>query len=394
MVLRNKGKKTVRVLTADGEITLSRRYFAKQGQPGLYPADALVGIASSRVTSGAKEVLCLMGMMVDFKQAAEYAKKIGNIPISKERLRQIVESEAAAITVARNEGRLKAAWNASDAKTEATENKKTITRVYLGVDGVMVPVVSQQEKEKRRKNTAVRRQQRSATGVENTRPLPPMRPGSSEKFKEMKIGLFYDQDKKHRHAFATEADSEAFGPLLKKYADQIEFEKADQSISLTDGAKWIRAQICLYLTLIGAMRLDFYHLCTHIHDAAKCCFGDTPQAKEWAAKQLKTFKEEAPANILSAIEALEKKTRAVDKRESLRLLKEFIGSRKEMLDYPQALADGQDIGSGPTEASCKTMTLRLKRSGMKWDPDHAAGMMNLNALYASGQAGAYWASAA
>jgi hypothetical protein len=43
---------------------------------------------------------------------------------------------------------------------------------------------------------------------------------------------------------------------------------------------------------------------------------------------------------------------------------------------------------------CKTLTLRLKRPGMKWDRDHAAAMMNLTALYDSGQAKAYWAAAA
>jgi hypothetical protein len=39
---------------------------------------------------------------------------------------------------------------------------------------------------------------------------------------------------------------------------------------------------------------------------------------------------------------------------------------------------------------CKTLTLRLKRPGMKWDRDSAAGMMNLQAMYESGQAADYW----
>ena len=50
--------------------------------------------------------------------------------------------------------------------------------------------------------------------------------------------------------------------------------------------------------------------------------------------------------------------------------------------------------SGPTQAACKTLTLRLKGSGMTWDRDHAAAMMNLTALSESGQAAAYWARAA
>ena len=78
----------------------------------------------------------------------------------------------------------------------------------------------------------------------------------------------------------------------------------------------------------------------------------------------------------------------------MRSLRDYIVTRLDLLDYRTALAKGQDSGSGPTEAMCKTLTLRLKRPGMKWDRDHAAGMMNLTALYDSGQAKAYWASAA
>ena len=61
-----------------------------------------------------------------------------------------------------------------------------------------------------------------------------------------------------------------------------------------------------------------------------------------------------------------------------------------MLDYKGALANGCDIGSGPTEAMCKNLTLRLKRTGMKWDAPNAEAMMNLTALYESGQKTSYW----
>ena len=52
------------------------------------------------------------------------------------------------------------------------------------------------------------------------------------------------------------------------------------------------------------------------------------------------------------------------------------GSRPRLGSCPQACAHG----SGPTEAMCINLTLRLKRTGMKWDPDNAAAIMNLVAL--------------
>ena len=67
----------------------------------------------------------------------------------------------------------------------------------------------------------------------NATELPPARPGSDERFKEMKIGLFYDQAKEHRHVFVTENNHEAFGKLLKEHAAQVGFEQADQ-LALAD----------------------------------------------------------------------------------------------------------------------------------------------------------------
>ena len=392
--MRHKGSRAVRVLTADGEIELERRYFWAKGQGGLFPADASVGIEQGRVSPGAREILCRLGMVQDFRQAADDAARIGNVPVGKEKLRQLVESEAAAVTQARDSGQLQAAWTSADAKVQVGVPGESLTRVYAGVDGVMAPTVTQQEKDKRRKNQSIRRQQRSALGVGNAKPLPPARPGSDERFKEMKIGLFYDQQKKHRHAFVTEANHEAFGKLLKTHARQVAFEQADECISLTDGAKWIAGQICRMLLLIKVMLLDFYHLSQHVHAAAKCCLGETQEARDWIAARLKEIKELGVTPVLAAIDALAKKIRAPAKRESLRSLRDYVVARVELLDYPMALAKGYDIGSGPTEAMCKTLTLRLKRPGMKWDRDHAAAMMNLTALYDSGQAKAYWSTAA
>ena len=383
----------MRVLTAGGEIELSRPYFWAKGEGGTFPADAPLGIEQGRLSRGARQILCRMGMVQDFRGAADDARRIGNVPVGKERLRQVVEAEAAAIAAARNGGKIKAAWSSADA-VWASANGKSRTRVYAGVDGVMVPTVTQQEKEKRRKNHGIRRQQRGKAGLGNAKPLPPAKEGSDERFKEMKIGLFYDQEKKHRHAFVTEQNHEEFGKLLKVHADQVAFEQADECISLTDGAKWIAAQVCRVLLLIKVMLLDFYHLSQHVHETAKCCLGETQEAKDWALARLKEIRELGATAMLLALDALSRKVRAAAKRASLRRLREYVVARLELLEYPMALANGYDIGSGPTEAMCKTLTLRLKRPGMKWDRDHAAALMNLIALYGSGQAKAYWSSTA
>jgi hypothetical protein len=136
--------------------------------------------------------------------------------------------------------------------------------------------------------------------------------------------------------------------------------------------------------------LDFYHLAEHVHATARCCLGEGQAARSWAHDRLAEAKRSDVTGMLSAIAELEKRSRSPTKKQSLRGLRNYLEQRRDMLDYAQALAEGWDIGSGPTEATCKTLTLRLKRPGMKWDRDNAAAMMNLLALRESGQWDAYW----
>lgn len=373
------------MLTADGEVVLGRKYFWSKQCGGVCPADELSGVAESSVSPGACELCCLMGIGQDFAQAAEDLRRVGGLRASKERLRGIVEGSAKAARAARDGGKLAPSWTAGQAKTDQGP-----TRVYAGIDGVMVPTVTQTEKDKRRKKHVARRRRRGKTGVGNAKALPPRRPGSDQRYKEMKVGTFYDQGKQRRHSFVSHNDGGAFGKLLGAHAALIQLEAADCALSLTDGAKWIWRAIVAWLVCLNAVLLDFYHLAQHVHEAARCCLGETEAARAWAAEQLTQVKAGGAKALLAGIDALGRQVRAPRKKNAVRLLRQYVRKRREMLDYPTALANGWDIGSGPTEATCKTLTLRLKRPGMKWDRDHAADMMNLISLRESGQWKAYW----
>lgn len=375
------------MLSAGGEVRLKRRYFWGGKAGGFCPADALLGVEESNITPGARQLCCLMAIGQDFDQASGDLCKVGGLSVSREKLRQITEAQGRQVRAVRDQGKLPAAWSARQAKLPDGRS-----RIYGGVDGVMASTVTQAEKDKRRQQHITRRQQRGKAGLGNTRELPPPRPGTDQRFKEMKIGVFYDQDKRHRHAFATEKLSGEFAPLLKIHAGQIDFERADQTICLFDGAVWIFQQVCLALVSVQAVLLDFYHLAEHVHATARLCLGEGEPARQWVAQRLAEAKQSDVRAMLAALTALEKKVRSPAKKQSLRGLHHYIDQRREMLDYAKALNQGWDIGSGPTEATCKTLTLRIKRPGMKWDRDNAAAMMNLLALRESGQWDIYWNS--
>lgn len=367
-------------------MSLWRRYFWSGSSSGVYAIDAVIGIEETHASVGARDFCCSMGIVQDFEQGADDLGRMTGVRVSAERLRQITEAEGEAVSRVRQAGTLSPSWTAKAAKVDSSDR----TRMYVGVDGVMARTVTQAEKDKRRRQQAIRRQQRGRNGVGNRRPLPAARPGSDQVFKEFKIGLFYDQSRAHVHAFATHGDHVALGRLLRDHAEAIGWAEATEKVSLTDGAPWIRNQILEHLQPIDAMLLDFYHLSEHVWSTARVCFGEGKAAECWVKTQLDGMQQTGPRSLLAAIDALRKKLRGKGKLESLRLLRQYIVERWEMVDYREPLARGWHIGSGPTEAMCKNLTLRLKRPGMKWDADHAAGVMNLIALKESGQWAAYW----
>jgi hypothetical protein len=61
-----------------------------------------------------------------------------------------------------------------------------------------------------------------------------------------------------------------------------------------------------------------------------------------------------------------------------------------MLNYTEFRAKGYEIGSVPTESFCKTLTIRLKGSGMRWDKPNAEAIMALAAERQGHRWQAYW----
>jgi hypothetical protein len=166
-------------------------------------------------------------------------------------------------------------------------------------------------------------------------------------------------------------------------------EQAKEKWSVTDAAAWILRQLDLCLPMLDGKLIDFYHLAKHVYEAAEACLGEQAGG-QWALEWLRMVKQKGPKVLLKGIVELRKPVRSAAKRGALRQLEQYVRQHMESMDYPGALAAGRDIGSGPTEAICKTLSLRIKGCGMKWNLRHAQDLMNLIAMYESDQAPAYW----
>jgi len=144
--------------------------------------------------------------------------------------------------------------------------------------------------------------------------------------------------------------------------------------------------------MLDEMILDFYHLSEHVSKAAAACWGlGSPQSRDWAGQRLHQAKHEGPLAVLHEIAAARASLRSPAKRKALSDLEQYVADRMEMTEYPKFIAAGYDIGSGPTEAKCKTIPARLKGSGMRWDLRNAEAMAALACLDQSGMMDQWWA---
>ena len=366
--------------------------------------DGWLGIADRTVSVAARELCCRATMGgVSFAKASSNLARLGQIRVSKERLRQIVEAEGRCAKEAIRRGAVSAGWEASDC--EVTPGGPT--RLIVGCDGVMVPVVTAAEKRKRRSKRPRRRKgRRRRVKAKGRRPRQGLWPcqgdrpkrgrrrrhrGSDTGYKEFKIAAFYDAGREHQYAVGTAGNCEALGRLMRREAGRLRLPEADQKVAVTDGAEWIQRQFQTRLPMLDARILDYFHLMQHVGAAALVLYGEGSEgASAWCAALSQAVCEEGAAGLLVAIHATRQGVRSRTKRQALQALEQYVVKRAEMLDYPAFREQGFDIGSGPTEAFCKTLTSRLKGSGMRWDKPNAEAIMTLAALEHSHLWPTYW----
>jgi len=72
----------------------------------------------------------------------------------------------------------------------------------------------------------------------------------------------------------------------------------------------------------------------------------------------------------------------------------YFAAHVGRLDYAGNLAAGRVIGSGAVEGQAKTLGLRLKRRGARWDRGNVRSMAALVCVRHSAQWNSYWASLA
>jgi hypothetical protein len=133
--------------------------------------------------------------------------------------------------------------------------------------------------------------------------------------------------------------------------------------------------------------IDHYHACQYIHDLSETLFGDARRAHAWARKMCRWLKSKPRAihRVLHSAAAIRSRRIVIGRTKAYRKAYGYLRDHIRHLDYTEYRRNHLPIGSGVTEAACKTVfSQRLKRSGMAWSEGGGQRIVDLRVIHLSG----------
>ena len=346
------------LITQHGLLRFRRPYYYCDAcGKGLAPLDATLALDRANTTLKVREWMAHLTPRLGFVEATQTLQTLRGIDLSCATLEGVSVAAGTSLRATQTqEARLHQKGQLPDQKTACPR------RLYIGADGVMVPLRDPWKKD-------------GSGGDLNCR------------FGECKTGVVYEtyQDAqgkdgrvKRRAYTATLEGVETFEPLLGTLAHRFGHHAAKEVVVLGDGAPWIWFMFGRQFP--GALQiLDFYHACEHLARVADACFGkDTDLSRAWQKARQAELKANQLSKVLRAIFAFKPTNKADHK---LRLSEfRYFRHNAERMRYATYLAKGYHIGSGVVEAGCKhVVAQRMDQAGMHWTKEAAEAIITLRA---------------
>jgi hypothetical protein len=345
-------------------------YYCRRCGQGFCPFDEAAGLTSRRLTPGLERAASLAGTVAgSFREAAdEVLWELAGVSLAESTVERTTEDAGA---------RLRQAWaeGATFGRARAWDwhrDYEGCTCAYIGSDA-----------------TGVRQQGENGGPAEGRmvnvgvvyNPVPEFSAvARAEPMQARYVAGFYSYDD--------------LGTVMRRQGAQVGMDRADRWIGLCDGANGLDAMLDRNFPRVEVVILDFYHPAEYLGDLAKALHPtDEDQAAAVAGEWCRLLKEEGGALVMGVLQAWDWPPRQPGVRTKLEQVLEYFGNNVDRMEYPEYLAKGWQIGSGPVEAACKLVVgQRLKGTGMRWGTDGADCVSHLRALFRSerGQWDAFW----
>jgi hypothetical protein len=142
--------------------------------------------------------------------------------------------------------------------------------------------------------------------------------------------------------------------------------------------------------------VDFYHVTTYVHKVAKAIHPRSPEARQrWVDECCHKLKHEKSyaKTLLAEMQRMEVATLSETAQEEFHEALTYFTNHHQQMKYAERREAKLPIGSGVTEAACKTIIkMRMCRGGAKWKEEGAAAVLSLRTLiYTEGRWEQFWA---
>jgi hypothetical protein len=142
--------------------------------------------------------------------------------------------------------------------------------------------------------------------------------------------------------------------------------------------------------------VDFYHATAYLSWVAKAVHPRSPGARQgWVDDSCHKLKHEKgyAKTLLAEMQGMEVSGLSETAQEEFHKALTYFTNHHEQMKYPERREAKLPIGSGVTEAACKTiLKMRMCRGGAKWKEEGAAGVLSLRTLiYTEGRWEQFWA---
>ena len=162
-------------------------------------------------------------------------------------------------------------------------------------------------------------------------------------------------------------------------------------VALTDGERAL--QILVDRTLNVTLILDLLHVLEKLWKAAYVFHVEgSLQAELWVLdRTLRILFGEVGQVVKGIRQSITKRRLCGAQRKALCGVADYLYRNRARMRYNEYLSHGWPIASGPVEGACKNLIKdRMERSGMRWTEEMAEAIVQLRAIYLSGDFDRYW----
>jgi len=359
-----------------GPVRPMRSLYSTRSEPdetALCPMELRAGIIEGRWTpTAAKQALWFVAQMPP-KAVEELYQRLGGLTPS-------------ATVLDRLPKKFSAEWEDKRQELEAAlrEQEKVpaeAASVGASLDGVMVPM---KDGDRQRKREEAAKKGKSASGPAG--------------YQEVGVGTlsFYDKAGNLLSTIRLGRMPEAKKATLKEMlaAELAAVLKQRPKLVVTrlaDGANdnWTYLDA---LPVEGPRVVDFWHATEHLAKALNAAYGEnSTQARAQLEKHRHVLRHDLKG-ASKVIRALIHLRDSHPRRKVIKTELKYFRKRRKLMRYAELAAQGLPIGTGVTEAACKTLaTQRMKCSGMAWREEGGQAILTLRSLIQSDRFDAGWA---